>query len=186
MRLLLALCGALLGAAPVAGGERLMVPVAGIRPEALVDNYGQQRGKGRHEAIDIMAPRGTPVHAVDDGRIAKLFRSVPGGLTIYHFDPESRLAYYYAHLDGYAQGLKEGMAVRQGDLLGYVGSTGNAAPEGPHLHFAIFRLGPERQWWRGEPVNPYPMLRQGLSAPPAPAQATRPPPAPPRSRASAG
>jgi peptidoglycan LD-endopeptidase LytH len=168
------------------GGRKLAVPVAGVGPSDLVDNYEQSRGGRRHEAIDIMAPRGTPVHAVDDGRIAKLFTSVPGGLTIYHFDPQETVAYYYAHLDRYAEGVHEGMQLKQGDLIGYVGSTGNASPSGPHLHFAVFRLGPERQWWRGEPVNPYPMLGGTVSAPPAQARATPPPPGPLRSRASAG
>jgi murein DD-endopeptidase MepM/ murein hydrolase activator NlpD len=107
-----------------------------------------------------MAPRGTKVFAVDDGKLVKLFKSVPGGLTVYQFDPSGQLAYYYAHLDRYADGLKEGMQLRRGDLVGYVGSTGNASPDGPHLHFAVFRLGPERQWWKGDPVNPYPALRQ--------------------------
>jgi murein DD-endopeptidase MepM/ murein hydrolase activator NlpD len=94
------------------------------------------------------------VVAVEDGHIAKLFLSKPGGLTVYHFDEASEFAYYYAHLDSYAPGVREGMAVRKGQVIGYVGSTGNAAPEAPHLHFAIFRLGPQRQWWRGTPVNP--------------------------------
>jgi murein DD-endopeptidase MepM/ murein hydrolase activator NlpD len=124
-----------------------------------VDTYEQPRSGGRHEAIDILAPRGTPVHAVDDGKLVKLFASVPGGLTVYQFDPEGRLAYYYAHLDRYADGLKEGMMLRRGDLIGYVGLTGNAG-QTPHLHFAVFRLGPERQWWKGDPVNPYPALRR--------------------------
>jgi len=146
-------------AAPLLASRPLVIPVAGIAPEALVDTYNQARGGRKHEAIDIMAPRGTPVHAVDDGKLVKLFTSVPGGLTIYQFDPAGRLAYYYAHLDRYAEGVKEGMQLRRGDLIGYVGFTGNASPEGPHLHFAVFQLGPEKQWWKGEPVNPYPMLK---------------------------
>ncbi|MGE4242653.1 MAG: M23 family metallopeptidase [Ramlibacter sp.] len=136
----------------------LRVPVDGVAPAALTDTYDQGRGERRHEALDIMAPRGTRVVAVDDGRIAKLFTSVPGGLTIYHFDPAGNLAYYYAHLDRYADGLKEGMTVRRGDTLGYVGTSGNARMDAPHLHFAVFRLGPEKQWWKGQPVNPYPAL----------------------------
>jgi peptidoglycan LD-endopeptidase LytH len=156
------------GAAPAADAEDgaallaarpLLIPVAGIAPSALVDTYEQPRPGGRHEAIDIVAPRGTPVHAVDDGKLVKLFTSVPGGLTVYQFDPEGRLTYYYAHLDRYADGLKEGMMLRRGDLVGYVGVTGNAG-QTPHLHFAVFRLGPERQWWKGDPVNPYPALRR--------------------------
>ena len=97
---------------------------------------------------------------MDDGRLVKLFNSVPGGLTLYQFDPQGQLAYYYAHLDGYAKGLKEGATLRRGDLLGYVGYTGNASPDAPHLHFAVFRLGPEKQWWKGTPVNPFEALRR--------------------------
>lgn len=138
----------------------LIVPVEGIPAASLMDMYDQKRGSARrHEAIDIVAPRGTRVFAVDDGVVAKLFTSVPGGLTIYQFDREGKLAYYYAHLDRYAEGLKEGMALKRGDTVGYVGITGNAPPGAPHLHFAVFRLGPEKQWWKGEPVNPYPALR---------------------------
>ena len=136
-----------------------MIPVEGIPPKALLDNYEQGRGSRKHEAIDIMAERGTRVFAVDDGKLVKLFRSVPGGITAYQFDPQARLAYYYAHLDRYADGLKEGMTLRRGDLIGYVGSTGNASPDAPHLHFAVFVLGPERQWWKGDPVNPFAALR---------------------------
>jgi murein DD-endopeptidase MepM/ murein hydrolase activator NlpD len=146
------------GAALLAA-RRPIIPVEGIAAQALVDNYEQGRGSRKHEAIDIMAARGTRVFAVDDGKLVKLFKSVPGGITAYQFDPQSRLAYYYAHLDRYADGLKEGMELKRGDLIGYVGSTGNASPDGPHLHFAVFVLGPERQWWKGEPVNPYAALR---------------------------
>lgn len=138
----------------------LIIPVEGVAPSALVDTFEQGRPGHRHEAIDIAAPRGTRVFAVDDGRVVKLFTSVPGGLTVYQFDPHEKLAYYYAHLDRYAEGLREGMTLRRGDLVGYVGSTGNAAPDAPHLHFAVFKLGPQRQWWKGEPVNPYPALRR--------------------------
>ncbi|MDI1273205.1 M23 family metallopeptidase [Polaromonas sp.] len=116
---------------------------------------GRDSNQRGHEAIDIHAPRGTPVLAVDDGRIVKLFLSKPGGITIYQFDATDKLAYYYAHLDRYAEGLAEGQTVRRGNVIGYVGSSGNASPEAPHLHFAIFHLGPEKQWWKGEPVNPF-------------------------------
>lgn len=142
----------------------LIVPVEGVAPSALVDNYDQPRGEGRHEAIDILAPRGTRVFAVDDGKLVKLFTSKPGGLTVYQFDPDGNLAYYYAHLDRYAQGLTEGMMLHRGDLVGYVGASGNAAPEAPHLHFAVFRLGPQRQWWKGDPINPYTALRNAQPA----------------------
>jgi len=142
----------------------LEVPVAGIVPTALHDHFEQGRGNRRHEAIDILAPAGTPVVAVDDGRIAKLFTSKPGGLTIYQFDPQSRLAYYYAHLQRYADGVHEGMDVHRGELLGYVGSTGNADTRAPHLHFAVFRLGDPPKWWQGEAVNPYPALSRAKVA----------------------
>lgn len=140
-----------------AHAQLLLLPVEGIAASDLRDTFadgrdGDQRG---HEAIDILAPRGTPVLAVDDGRIVKLFLSQPGGITIYQFDPSGTLAYYYAHLDRYAPGLAEGQMVRRGSVIGYVGSTGNASPDAPHLHFAIFRLGPEKQWWKGDPVNPF-------------------------------
>jgi murein DD-endopeptidase MepM/ murein hydrolase activator NlpD len=139
--------------------RKLIVPVAGVPPASLMDGYEQRRSEGRHEAIDIAAPTGTRVLAVDDGTVAKLFTSVPGGLTLYQFDPSGQLAYYYAHLDRYAEGLKEGMPLKRGDLVGYVGTTGNSPKDAPHLHFAVFRLGPEKQWWKGEAVNPYPALR---------------------------
>jgi murein DD-endopeptidase MepM/ murein hydrolase activator NlpD len=131
-----------------------------VAPADLRDTFGDGRDAGArpHEALDVMAPRGTPVLAVDEGRLVKLFTSVPGGLTLYQFDPSGRYAYYYAHLDRYADGLREGMTLQRGQLVGYVGSTGNANPDAPHLHFAIFRLGPERQWWKGTAVNPYPLL----------------------------
>jgi murein DD-endopeptidase MepM/ murein hydrolase activator NlpD len=125
----------------------------------LTDTFTQSRGTGRlHDAIDIMAARGTPVLAVADGRVAKLFTSKPGGLTVYQFDGEEKLAYYYAHLDRYADGLAEGRVLKRGEVLGYVGSTGNASPDAPHLHFAVMVLGPEKHWWQGTAVNPYPLL----------------------------
>ncbi len=143
-----------------AGPGGLRIPVAGIARAALSDTFSDARsGERQHEALDIMAPAGTPVLAVADGTIEKLFDSERGGLTIYQFEPSGRYAYYYAHLQAYAPGLKEGDRVRQGDVLGSVGSTGNADPAAPHLHFAIFRLGPEKQWWKGEPINPYPLLQ---------------------------
>ena len=134
----------------------LTLPVQGVMPAQLSDTYTQARAAGApHEAIDIMSARGTPVLAVEDGKVAKLFLSKPGGITIYQFDPASQYAYYYAHLDRYAEGLTEGASLRKGQVIGYVGSTGNASADAPHLHFAIFKLGPERQWWRGAPLNPY-------------------------------
>jgi murein DD-endopeptidase MepM/ murein hydrolase activator NlpD len=150
-------------AAAVPGGEdppALLIPVQGITVSQLRDTFDEGRdGKQRsHEALDILAPHGTPVLAVSDGPIVKLFLSKPGGITIYQFDPTRQFAYYYAHLDRYADGLVEGQTVRRGSVVGYVGSTGNADPNAPHLHFAIFRLGPEKQWWKGEAINPFSYL----------------------------
>ena len=138
----------------------LLLPVQGVAASDLRNTFddGRDGDKRGHEAIDIMAARGTPVLAVDDGRIAKLFLSEPGGITVYQFDPSGQFAYYYAHLDRYADGLIEGQTVRRGVVLGYVGATGNASPDAPHLHFALFRLGLEKQWWKGEPVNPFEFL----------------------------
>lgn len=148
---------------PVA--NKLLIPVAGIQAIALKDTFNEARGsERRHEAIDILAPKGTPVFSVADGTIAKLFNSKPGGLTIYQFDTSEKFAYYYAHLDRYATDVKEGMTLKRGDLVGYVGSSGNADPKTPHLHFATFVLGPEKQWWKGSPINPYPLL--GGTSPP--------------------
>jgi murein DD-endopeptidase MepM/ murein hydrolase activator NlpD len=139
----------------------LIVPVEGVDRDDLRDTFADKRGGGRmHEALDIMAPRHTPVVAVEDGTIAKLYNSDGGGgITIYQFDPTGQYSYYYAHLDRYASDLREGQAVRRGQVLGYVGSTGNASANAPHLHFGIFRLAPERRWWQGEPINPYPVLK---------------------------
>ena len=136
----------------------LLLPVQGMKASALRDTFSDQRGGNEprgHEALDMLAPTGTPVLAVDDGRIAKLFLSKPGGITIYQFNPSEQFAYYYAHLDRYADGLAEGQSVKRGTVIGYVGATGNANPNAPHLHFAIFCLGPEKQWWKGEPINPF-------------------------------
>jgi len=151
--------GAAAATTAAASGEKLRVPVDGMKYAQLSDNFDQPRGKERHhEALDIMAPKGTKVVAVADGKIAKLFESKPGGLTVYQFDPSDKMAYYYAHLDKYADGLKEGAQVKRGDLIGYVGVTGNSDPAAPHLHFAVFELTPEKQWWKGTPVNPYPLM----------------------------
>ena len=140
---------------------KLTVPVQGIKLASLSDTFDQPRGSQRHhEALDIMAPKGTPVLAATDGKVAKLFTSNPGGTTLYQFDPNEKYAYYYAHLDRYADGVKEGMDVKRGDLIGYVGVTGNSDPNAPHLHFAVFELTPEKQWWKGTPLNPFPLLSE--------------------------
>lgn len=142
--------------------RNLTIPVAGVANGQLTDNYTQPRAGGAsHEALDIMAPRGTPVLAVEDGRVAKLFLSKRGGLTLYQFDPANQYVYYYAHLDRYADRIAEGDSVSKGQIIGYVGSSGNALPDAPHLHFAASRLGPEREWWRGTPLNPFLIWRNG-------------------------
>jgi len=139
--------------------RNLLIPVQGVTANQLTNTFNDSRAVGRrHDAIDIMAPRGTEVRAVDDGSIAKLFTSQAGGLTIYQFDPTQTFSYYYAHLDRYASGLAEHQSVPRGQVLGYVGSTGNASETAPHLHFAIARLGTDRAWWKGDPINPYPLL----------------------------
>lgn len=137
----------------------LLIPVEGYAPDRLVRSFDEARGSRTHEAIDILAPRGTPVQAVEDGRIARLFSSKAGGITIYQFDPTDRYCYYYAHLDRYADGLRENDRVRQGQVIGYVGTSGNAPKDTPHLHFAIFRLTDEKRWWEGTPLDPYDVLR---------------------------
>jgi len=136
----------------------MIPPISGLALANLQDTFEEVHNGHRHEAIDILEPRGTPVHAVVSGTIRKLFLSKPGGNTIYQFDDMGVYCYYYAHLDGYAKGLREGIRVERGDVIGFVGSTGNADARTPHLHFAIFELGSERQWWKGKAVNPYPGL----------------------------
>jgi murein DD-endopeptidase MepM/ murein hydrolase activator NlpD len=138
--------------------RKLSIPVDGVEAAGLRDSFTEGRGSRPHQAIDILAPRHTPVRAVEDGSIAKLFRSRFGGITVYQFDPGGRYCYYYAHLQGYAPGLHEGAGVRRGQVLGFVGTTGNAPPDAPHLHFQIYELTPARHWWEGKPINPYPYL----------------------------
>ncbi len=145
---------------PAAGVSGLLLPVQGITASQLQDTFTDARSEGRvHDAIDILAAEGTPVLAVADGTIEKLFDSERGGLTVYQFEPGGTYCYYYAHLQRYADGLAEKQVVKRGDVIGYVGHTGNASPDAPHLHFEIHRLGPEKQWWKGEALNPYPVLR---------------------------
>jgi murein DD-endopeptidase MepM/ murein hydrolase activator NlpD len=140
---------------------RPIVPVAGVEASTLRSTFNDARGGGsrRHEAMDILAPRGTPVVASVAGRIVKLFTSAAGGLTIYQFDAAERYCYYYAHLDSYAANLTEGQVVAAGQVIGYVGTTGNAPPDTPHLHFAIFRLDADKRWWQGEALDPITFLR---------------------------
>jgi peptidoglycan LD-endopeptidase LytH len=141
------------------GTSSLRLPIEGMNLEMVKGGFYEARAGHRHEAIDILAPRETPVHAVQDGTVAKLFFSRQGGITLYQFDATGRLCYYYAHLQRYADNLHEGDAVTQGQVIGYVGTTGNAPPNTPHLHFAVFELGADRQWWKGTAVDPYPLFK---------------------------
>jgi len=144
---------------PTESGSHVIIPVDGVTATRLKATSDEARGGFRvHHAIDILAPRGTPVMAAVDGSVEKLFTSKQGGLTVYEFDRNREYCYYYAHLDRYAEALREGQKVLRGDRLGYVGTSGDAPPGTPHLHFAIFRLGPEKRWWIGTPINPYPLL----------------------------
>jgi peptidoglycan LD-endopeptidase LytH len=141
-------------------GNGLLIPVVGISPDELRDSYSHARSGGRvHDAIDIHAPRGTPVIAVADGEIIRLHSGARGGLSVYHLDDDGRTRYYYAHLDHYAEGLRAGNRVRRGDVIGYVGDTGNAQPGDHHLHFAVAVLSSRSRWWEGRNLNPYNLLR---------------------------
>jgi murein DD-endopeptidase MepM/ murein hydrolase activator NlpD len=136
----------------------LLVPIDGADIEAMKGSFIERRngsGGHEHEAADILAPRNTPIRAVEDGTIAKLFYSRAGGMTIYQYEPSGRFCYYYAHLERYADGLREGQKVSRGDVIGYVGTSGNAPPGTPHLHFAVYELTPEHRWWQGRAIDPY-------------------------------
>lgn len=141
-------------------GSGLLIPVRGVEASSLVDTYEQSRGQGRrHDAIDIAAPRGTPVVAAADGVVMKLFRSERGGTALYQLAPDRRTIYYYAHLDRYARGMAEGRALRRGEVLGYVGDTGDAGPGNYHLHFEVSTTKDPARYWGGVPQNPYPLLQ---------------------------
>ena len=132
-----------------------MVPVAGVSPADVRDSFRAPRGDGRvHGATDILAPRGTPVVAAIDGHVLRLSQSSAGGITAYLIDDEGRYIYYYAHLDRYSNAITPGLAVPQGFVLGYVGTSGNAPPDTPHLHFQVMRRNEaQRDWWNGTPVD---------------------------------
>ena len=143
------------------GTMYLIIPVAGVKQDQLLDTFGEARSEGRlHDAIDIMAPAGTPVLAAADGRILKLFQSERGGITIYQLGPNQEVIFYYAHLSGYAPGIVEGKDVRQGEVIAYVGDTGNAGPGNYHLHFSIAMVSDPKRYWEGTNINPYPLLRR--------------------------
>ncbi len=139
--------------------RRLRVPVANVRLARIPDSFNDARdGKRVHGAVDIMAPRGTPVLAVDDGRVLKLRKGGAGGITLYAVEPRERFVYYYAHLERYRKGLAEGDLLQKGDTLGFVGTSGNAPRDVPHLHFQIMRMPADGRWWAGVPVNPRPLF----------------------------
>jgi murein DD-endopeptidase MepM/ murein hydrolase activator NlpD len=141
----------------------LIIPVAGVGPGSLSDSFSAARSGGRrHRAIDIGAPRGTPVVAAVDGVIKRIGWNGLGGLGITQIDRDGHYSFYYAHLDAVVEGLYEGMTIHQGDPIGYVGTTGNAPPNFPHLHFAISRITSKDHWWGGSAVNPYPLLVEGV------------------------
>jgi murein DD-endopeptidase MepM/ murein hydrolase activator NlpD len=144
----------------------LRVPIDGANVESWKGAFDERRDNGArgHEAVDILSPRNTPVHAVSDGTIVKIFESKAGGHTVYQFDDDGRLCYYYAHLERYADGLHEGQRIRQGDVIGYVGTSGNAPANTPHLHFAVFRLDDAKRWWKGTPLDPYEVFTKGPGA----------------------
>lgn len=147
-------------AATSGASAKLLIPVAGVIADQLTDTYTDARSEGRtHNAIDIIAPRGTPVLAAADGRIVRLFDSERGGITIYQLDPDDRTIYYYAHLDRYADGLAEGHFARRGEVIGYVGDTGNSGVGNYHLHFSVSIISDPKRFWDGENINPYPLLK---------------------------
>jgi murein DD-endopeptidase MepM/ murein hydrolase activator NlpD len=143
--------------------DALIIPVTGVEPSHLVDTFEEARGTRRHDALDILAPRGTPVVSATNGRLMKLHTSENGGLMVYAADASQRFILLYAHLDRYASGLSEGMRLRQGQRLGYVGTTGNAPPNVPHLHFGIARAADVQEWWKGTAIDPLPLLREPAS-----------------------
>jgi murein DD-endopeptidase MepM/ murein hydrolase activator NlpD len=140
--------------------RRLMVPVAGVAPSKIPDTFNAPRdgGRRRHNALDILAPIGTPVLSADDGVVLALRSNRLGGRVIYAADPSRRFVYYYAHLSGYHPSLGPGRALRRGDVIGYVGATGNADPRVPHLHFQVMAFPPDDRWWTGTPIDPLPYL----------------------------
>ena len=142
------------------GRMNLIIPVAGVRPDQLQDTYDNARSEGRtHDAIDIMAPAETAVLAAADGKILKLFQSEKGGTTIYQLSSSQEFVFYYAHLSHYADGLTEGNLVKQGDVIAYVGDTGNAGAGNYHLHFSIALITDPKRYWEGTNINPYPLLQ---------------------------
>jgi peptidoglycan LD-endopeptidase LytH len=142
------------------GKLKLIIPVLGVKPEQLLDTFADSRSEGRvHDAIDIPAAAGTPVLAATDGEIVKLFQSERGGTTIYQLSPDKKLIFYYAHLQRYADGLAPGKFVKQGEVISYVGDTGNAGVGNYHLHFSVMVVADPKRYWEGTNINPYPLLK---------------------------
>lgn len=138
----------------------LLMPIDRVNPESLKNQFYLVRGDHLHEAVDISAPRGTPVKAISDGRIARLFKSKAGGITIYQLDATGKYIFYYAHLERYADLLEKDQIVKRGDIIGYVGTSGNAPPDHPHLHFSITRVENPSRYWQGIPIDPYELFKQ--------------------------
>jgi len=136
--------------------RRLRFPVVGVDPSTVHDSFFDARDGGRtHRALDILAPRGTPILAADDGRIMRMTTSTLGGISMYTVDPDQRIVYYYAHMDHYNDAMTTGKTISKGDTLGFVGTTGNAPKNMPHLHFQVMRWPADGKYWNGEPINPY-------------------------------
>lgn len=128
----------------------LVFPVAD--PHNFTDTFGAPRSGGRrHQGVDIFAPAGTNLLSTERGVVSKVGTNSLGGTTLW-VAGESGTTYYYAHLRGYAPGIRAGLPVEAGHLLGYVGNTGNAATTPSHLHFEIHPHG-------GPAVNPTPLLQ---------------------------
>jgi murein DD-endopeptidase MepM/ murein hydrolase activator NlpD len=168
--------------------RHLLLPIQGFNPESIKGSFYEKRGTEMHEAADMLAPRNTPVIAVEDGTIAKLWMSKAGGITIYQFDASQRYVYYYAHLESYAPNLKDGDIVKRGQIIGFVGTSGNAPPNTPHLHFSISVVTEPGRWWSGAQIDPYEVFTNNGRSEPTPPRPPRkedaaPPTfAPPRKR----
>ncbi|MBK5256307.1 MAG: M23 family metallopeptidase [Vicinamibacteria bacterium] len=151
-------------ASPERSAADLAFPVPAVSLAAMFDSFKDPRGLRAHHAVDILAPRRSDIVAVTDGTIARLLSSVAGGIGVYQFSADRKYCYYYAHLQSYALHLREGQQIKRGQILGYVGTTGNAPAHTPHLHFAITRLRKPNQWWGGEAIDPFPILKREVSS----------------------
>ncbi len=139
--------------------RHLLLPVAGANMAKVADSFNEGRDTDRtHHAIDILAPRGTPILSADDGKVLRMSSNSLGGITMYTVDPENRLVYYYAHMDHYNDAMSPGRAIVKGDTLGFVGTTGNAPKDTPHLHFQVMAWPANGKYWNGEPIDPYQAL----------------------------